>query len=60
MAEKIVVKTEGKKVLAAGYLINGATNNRIDENTQTILDSITSLSLARTYYDLFQLDHVGC
>ena len=55
-----MVKTEGKKVLAAGYLINGATNNRIDENTQTILDSIASLSLARTYYDLFQLDHVGC
>ena len=60
MAEEIAVKTHGKQVLAAGFHIYWATNNPINKNTKTILGSVTSLSLARTYCDLFQLDHVGC
>lgn len=31
----------------------------INENTQNILNSLTSLSLAKAYYSMFQPDHCG-
>ena len=43
-----------------GFHITFATDHCINENTQKILDFFTSLSLAKAYYSLFQLDHCGC
>ena len=53
-------KVEEKKVLVTGFHITFATDHCINENTQKILDFFTSLSLAKAYYSLFQLDHCGC
>ena len=37
-----------------------ATDHTINNNAQAILDSLTSLSLAKAYYDSFQPRHHGC
>ena len=42
-----------KKDLAAGSHISLAVNQRIKKDTQGILNSLTSLSLAKAYYSLF-------
>ena len=42
-----------------GFHITFATDHCVNENTQKILDFFTSLSLAKAYYSLFQLDHCG-
>ena len=57
MTEK---KNRRKKVLAACFNIVWATNHSINENTQNILNSLTSLLLAKAYYSLFQPDHCRC
>ena len=57
MAKK---KIENKKVLVAAFHIVSATDHCINKRTQSILNSLTSLSLAKAYYSLFQLEHFGC
>ena len=49
-----------KKDLAAGSHISLAVNQRIKKDTQGILNSLTSLSLAKAYYSLFQSGHYDC
>ena len=49
-----------KKVLAAGFHISWAVDERINKDTQGILNSLTSLSLAKAYYSLLQSGHYGC
>ena len=44
---------ENKKVLVAGFHIAWATDHCINKDTHSILDSLTSLSLAKAYYSLF-------
>ena len=51
---------ENKKVLFAGFYIVPATDHCINKDTQSILDSLTSLSLAKAYYSLFQPEHFSC
>ena len=51
---------ENKKVLVAGFHIVWATDHCINKDTQNILDSLTSLLLAKAYYSLFQPEHFGC
>ena len=51
---------ENKKVLVACFHIVWATDHCINKDTQNILDSLTSLSLAKAYYYLFQPEHFGC
>ena len=46
--------------MAAVFHIHWATDHTINNNTETILDSLTSLSLAKAYYDSFQPVHHGC
>ena len=57
MAEK---KMENKKVLVAGFHIVWATDHCINKDTQSILNSNASLSLAKAYYSLFQPGNYGC
>ena len=57
MAEK---KSRRKKKFQLLGFINFATDHCINENTQKVLDSLTSLPLGKVYYSLFQLDHCGC
>ena len=57
MAEK---KKENKKVLAAGFHIVWTTDDCINKDTQSILDYLTSLSLAKVYYSLFQPEYFDC
>ena len=45
-----------KKFLAAGSHISLAIDQRINKDTQGILNSLTSLSLAKAYYRCFNLD----
>lgn len=49
-----------KRVLTAGFHIAWATNHSINSETQNILDSLTSLSLTKAFYSLFQPEHYGC
>ena len=56
MAEK---KMENKKVLVAGFHIVWATDHCINKDTQIIIDSLTSLLLAKAYYSLFLPEHFG-
>ena len=56
MAKKI----ENKKVLVAGFHIVWATDHCINKDTQSILNSLTSLSLAKAYYSLFQPEYFDC
>ena len=58
--EKILKKMENKNVLPAGFHIVWATDCCINKDTQSILDSFASLSLAKAYYSLFQPEHFGC
>ena len=51
MAEK---KKENKKVLVAGFHIVLATDDCINKDTQSILGSLISLSLAKAYHSLLQ------
>ena len=51
---------ENKKVLSAGFHIVWDTDRCINKDTQSILDSFASLSLAKAYYSLFQPEHFGC
>ena len=37
-----------------------AVDQRLNKDTQGILNSLTSLSLAKAYYWLFQSGHYGC
>ena len=62
MAERkeVKIKKEGKKVLAVGFHIHWATNYTITNSIQAILDSPTSLSLAKAYYNSFQSGHYRC
>ena len=46
--------------MAAGFYIHWATDYIINNNTQAILYSLTSLSLAKAYYDSFQSEHYEC
>ena len=48
---------ENKKFLVAGFHIAWATHHGINKDTQIILDSLTSLSLAKAYYSLLQPKH---
>ena len=57
MAEK---KKENKKALVAGFHIVWATDDCINKDTQSILGSLTSLSLAKAYYSLFQAKYFDC
>ena len=52
--EKII---EGKKVFVDRFHIHWATDHTINKDTQSILDSLTSLYLAKAYYQLFQAGH---
>ena len=45
---------ENKKVLVAGFHIVQATDHFINKDTQSILGSLTSLSLAKACYSMFQ------
>ena len=45
---------ENKKVLVAGFHIVWTTDHCINKYRQTVLDSLTSLSLAKAYYSLVQ------
>ena len=62
--EQLILKmkkmAENKKVLFAGFYIVPATDHCINKDTQSILDSLTSLSLAKAYYSLFQPEHFRC
>ena len=62
--EQLILKmkkmAENKKVLFAGFYIAPATDHCINKDTQSILDSLTSLSLAKAYYSLFQPEHFRC
>ena len=49
-----------KKVLAANFHINWAIHYTINHNTQAILDSLTSLLLAKACYHSFQSGHYVC
>ena len=49
-----------KRVLVAGFHIIWATDHCINKDTQSILDSLTSLLLAKAYYYLLQPEHFGC
>ena len=51
---------ENKKVLVAGFHIVWATDHCINKDTQSILNSLTSLLLAKAYYSLFQPGHYSC
>ena len=53
-------KSRRKKKFQFLGFINLATDHCINENTQKVLDSLTSFPLAKVYYSLFQLDHCGC
>ena len=53
-------KRENTKVLVAGFHIAWAADHFINKDTQSILDSLTSLSSAKAYYSLFQQKHFGC
>ena len=57
MAEKEI---ESKNVLVAGFHIVWVTDHCMNKETQSILDSLTSLLLAKAYYSLFQPEHFGC
>ena len=46
-------KKENKKVLVARFHIVWATDDCINKDTQSILDSLTSLSLAKAYLLFF-------
>ena len=46
--------------MAANFHIHWETDYTINNNTQAILDSLTSLSLAKAYYHSFQPGHYGC
>ena len=46
--------------LVAGFHIVWVTDHCINKGTQSILDSLTSLLLAKAYYSLFQSEHLGC
>ena len=48
---------DNKKFLVDGFHIAWATHHCINKDTQSILDSLTSLSLAKAYYSLFQRKH---
>ena len=62
--EQLILKNKKmvgkKKVLLAGFYIVKATDHCINKDTQNILDSLTSLSLAKAYYSLFQPEHFRC
>ena len=49
--------TEGKKVFVDSFHIHWASDHTINKDTQSILDSLTRLSLTKAYYQLFQADH---
>ena len=51
---------ENKKVLVAGFHIAWTNDHCINKDTQSILDSLTSLLLAKAYYFLFQPEHLSC
>ena len=51
---------ENKNVLVAGFRIVWATHDCINKDTQSSLDSLTSLSLAKAYYSLIQPEHISC
>ena len=51
---------ENTKVLVAGFQIVWVTDHCINKDTQSILDSLTSLLLVKTYYSFFQPEHFGC
>ena len=53
--KEVKIKKEGKKVLAAGFHIHCFLYHK--NNTQAILDLLSSLSLAKAYYDLIQSGH---
>ena len=57
MAEKEI---ESKTVLVAGFHIVWVTDHCMNKETQSILDFLTSLLLAKAYYSLFQPEHFGC
>ena len=57
MAEK---KKENKKVLVVGFHIVWATDDYINKDTESILDYLTTLSLAKAYYSLFQPEYFDC
>ena len=50
---------ENTKVLVAGFQIVWVTDHCINKDTQSILDSLTSLLLVKTYYSFFQPEHFG-
>ena len=58
--KEVKTKKERKKVLAANFHIHWAIDYTISNNIQAILDSLTSLSLAKFHYHSFQLGHDGC
>ena len=51
---------ENKKVLVAGFHIVWAADHCINNDRQSILDSLTSLLLTNVYYSLFKPEHFGC
>ena len=51
---------EKKKIVVAGFHIVWATDHCINKDRQSILDSLTSLSLAKAYYFFFQPGHFDC
>ena len=57
--KKVKIKKK-RKLLAPGFHIHQATDYTINNNTQAILDSLTSSLLAKGYYHSFQSGHYGC
>ena len=52
--------TEKKKNLAAAFQMHYATEYTINNNTQAILDSLTSSLLEKAYYHSFHSGHYWC
>ena len=53
-------KTDKKRDLRNSFDINYALLDTINSGTETILDSLTDLSLAKVYYYTIQPDYTGC
>ena len=55
-----MTEKKSKKVLVTAFHIVWATDHCINIDIQTILDFLTSLSLAKAYYSLFQPEYFDC
>ena len=58
--KKMAEKKKKKKVLVVDFHIVFVTDHSINKDKQSILDFLTSFSLAKANYSLFQPDHFGC